>query len=81
MVRLDPLAALGAAPVAVALHPVVEQVAAAFGLLRLDVGGDAGGGRMLHAALVHRVLAHCRGKENITNNSLSIFMISREWIS
>lgn len=41
VVRLDALAALAAATVAVALHPVVQQIRAALGLLRLDVGVDA----------------------------------------
>lgn len=41
VVRLDALAALAAATVAVALHPVVQQIRAALGFLRLDVGVDA----------------------------------------
>lgn len=58
VVRLDALAALAAAAVAVALHPMVQQICAALGLLRLDVGVDARGRRVLHATLVYRVLAN-----------------------
>lgn len=60
VVSLDALAALAAASIAVALHPVVQQIRAALWFLRLDIGVDAGGRCMLHATLVHRVLANCK---------------------
>ena len=41
MIRFDALAALGAAAVAVAFDPMMQQICARFGLLRLDVGGNA----------------------------------------
>lgn len=65
VIGLDPLAALGASSIAVALHPVVQQIASALGLLRLDVGGDAGSGGMLHTALVDRILADYPGRKEV----------------
>jgi len=61
VIGLYPLAALGAPPVAVALHPVVQQISPTFGFLRLHIGGDAGGGGMLHTPLVDRIFANCQG--------------------
>lgn len=60
VVSLDALAALAAASVAIALHPVVQEISAALWFLRFDIGVDAAGRCMLHATLVHRVLANCK---------------------
>lgn len=59
VICLNAFATLGAAAVAIAIDPVVQHVAAAFGFLCFHVGGDAGGRCTLHATFVNRIFAYC----------------------
>lgn len=80
VVSLDALAALAAASIAVALHPVVQQIRAALWFLRLDIGVDAGGRCMLHATLVHRVLANCKRMKSKVLRKMRESVFKAEWI-
>lgn len=59
VIRLNALATLGAATIAITIDPMVKHVTATFGLFRFHVGRDARRWGTLNASFVHGVFAHC----------------------